>query len=367
MRSEKPYGMEELCGLLRQAEAQRQPVWTRRQQREGLRLDLQNWNRIAEIDRVNLTATAERAVTLGELEDAAAEAGLHVAAMTEDLRTVQLGDFFAEQMFCLSSQRYKQPRFQVLGLEAVTVDGTLLKTGGKMMKNVTGYDMCRFYLSGRETMAVPLRFTLKLVSREASRVVLRAPAEERQLPDLVQMLRDARLTPWVCLFVGAACGAYDAPALWLGLTGSAERVARDRELLEARSAPLGIDWTQPEDADLLWRRVKELRGRTVWANGLKVPAGRCGTMLRALAEEKVGAWYHPLEGNLQLIPEQADGAVYQRLCGCAEALGGCGNWFYQYRYGFAPARQTELWREIKRRFDPQNRLNPMTEGGVPAQ
>ena len=73
-------------------------MWTRHQRQEGMGLDFQNWNKIREIDENNLTVTAERGVTLGELEDAVNRCGLHVAAMTEDLRTVTLGDFFAEQM-----------------------------------------------------------------------------------------------------------------------------------------------------------------------------------------------------------------------------------------------------------------------------
>ncbi len=39
--------------------------------------------------------------------------------------------FFAEQMICLTSLRYNQPRFQVLGLEVLLADGTVLSVAGK--------------------------------------------------------------------------------------------------------------------------------------------------------------------------------------------------------------------------------------------
>ena len=97
MATYKPYGNKELQDLLQQAKRQNLPVLTRHQRTEGIGIDFQNWNRIREIDTANLTVTAERAVTLGELEDAVHEYGLHMAAMTEDLRSVSLGDFFAEK------------------------------------------------------------------------------------------------------------------------------------------------------------------------------------------------------------------------------------------------------------------------------
>lgn len=101
MTTYKPYGVQELQALLQQAEKQGVSVMTGGRQGSGFHIDFQNWNKIREIDLMNLTVTVERAVTLGELEDAVQAQGLHMAAVTEDLRNVSIGDFFAEQMFCL--------------------------------------------------------------------------------------------------------------------------------------------------------------------------------------------------------------------------------------------------------------------------
>ena len=75
MTTYKPYGMTELQSLLQQAAEQKLPVLTRHQHSAGLGIDFQNWNKIREIDTVNLTVTAERAVTFGELEEAVNEIG----------------------------------------------------------------------------------------------------------------------------------------------------------------------------------------------------------------------------------------------------------------------------------------------------
>lgn len=370
MTTYKPYGIKELQDLLQQAEEQHLPILTRHQRQEGVGIDFQNWNKIREIDVVNLTVTAERAVTLGELEGAVREKGLHVAAMTDDLWTVSLGDFFAEQMICLTSLRYNQPRFQVLGLEVLLADGTVLSVAGKTVKNVTGYDMCRFYISNRETLAIPLAFTLKLVSLEPVQVMLEADiAEAATLMELVRGLREQRVTPQVCLYWNRLAARALQPAeeqgkLILVCNGSEERVKRELQAISDLSEALQIGLQVCERPETIWRDIKTLRSRTVWGDGLKVPSLQCGVMLKQLAEQQIGCWYAPLQGSLQLLPAQADGALYQRLCQQAELLGGCGNWYYQYQYGLSSAGQDAIWLQLKKQFDTDGQFNPVQKEGV---
>ena len=368
MATYKPYGNKELQDLLQQAKRQNLPVLTRHQRTEGIGIDFQNWNRIREIDTANLTVTAERAVTLGELEDAVHEYGLHMAAMTEDLRTVSLGDFFAEQMFCLTSLHYNQPRFQVLGLEVMLADGTLLQVAGKTVKNVTGYDMCRFYISNRETLAIPLAFTIKLVSLEPVQIMLDAVVgDEAALLALVQGLRKANITPQVCVYWNRAASQQlqmeAAGRLVLVCNGTEERVQRDLQVISDLAESLQIGLQVCEQPEQIWSALKGLRSATAWQNGIKVPSLQCQTVLQQLAEGQIGCWYNPLEGSLQLLPKEADGELYQNLCRLAEDLGGCGNWYYQYQYGAATAGETAVWQQLKDRFDPGNRLNPNEWGG----
>lgn len=369
MTTYRPYGIKELQALLQQAKAQQQPVLTRHQRRAGLGLDFQNWNKIREIDTANLTVTAERAVSLGELEDAVHAHGLHVAAMTEDLRTVTLGDFFAEQMFCLTSLHDKQPRFQVLGLEIMLLDGTVLSVAGKTVKNVTGYDMCRFYLSNREQLALPLAFTIKLVSQEAVQVMLEADvADSAILPELAWRLRAQNVRPKVCLYWNHAASVFlqhTEPTGRLVLLCSGDKQRVEKELQVVQDATVDLLQLQPcVQPEQVWHEIRALRNGTLWPNGLKVPSLRCGEMLQQLAEHQLGCWYNPMEGALQLMPANDDGAIYQTLCQAAQALGGDGNWYLMQQYGFAPAGATAIWQILKQQFDPEQRLNPCEKGGA---
>ena len=365
MTTYQPYGIQELQDVLRQAREQKLPVLTRHQKQEGIGIDFQNWKQIREIDPVNLTVTAERGVTFGELEAAVGEYGLHMAAMTEDLRDVTLGDFFAGQDACLTSTRYNQPRYQVLGLEVMLADGTVLQVAGKTVKNVTGYDMCRFYISSRETLAIPLAFTIKLISRQPMEAVMEAPMQNPAvLMELVRGLRQKNLNPQVCVYWNDAAAQQIGMAegrLLLVCGGNAERLQRDLWEVCKLAESLEIDLTISEQPESLWDAVRTLREKTIWQNGVKVPSLRCDSLLKELAVQGIGCWYSPLEGSLHLMPQTADAALYQQLCEAAEALGGCGNWWYQYQYGFAPTGETNIWQQLKQKFDAEGHLNPITE------
>ncbi len=361
----QPQGIEELQQLLQQAQEHQLSVLTRRQKQDGVQIDFQHWNNIREIDTINLTVTAERGVTVGELEAAVQPYGLHMAAMTDDLKHITLGDFFAEQYTCLTSNRYNQPRYQILGLEVILTDGTLLQVAGKTVKNVTGYDMCRFYISNRETLAIPLAFTIKLVSKQPVQAMLEAPIKDTAvLMDLVRQIREKQLRPEVCLYwsglAAQQLGGEDADGrLVIVLSGSAERLQRDLWEISKIAETLQIDLTLCEQPETIWNAVEQLRSAAVWHDGVKVPALKCDAMLKELDRQRIGCWYSLLQGSLQLMPQKADAVLYRELCQHAEALGGCGNWYYQYVYGFASTGETMVWQQLKDKFDADHRLNPI--------
>ena len=193
--------------------------------------------------------------------------------------------------------------------------------------------------------------------------------EEATLMELVRGLREQRVTPQVCLYWNRLAARALQPAeeqgkLILVCNGSAERVERELQAIGALAERLQIGLQVCQRPEKIWRDIKTLRSRTVWGDGLKVPSLKCGMMLEQLAEQQIGCWYAPLQGSLQLLPAQADKALYQRLCQQAEQLGGCGNWYYQYQYGLASAGQDPIWARLKKQFDADERLNPIQrEGG----
>jgi glycolate oxidase len=112
---------------------------------EDVKLDLSRMNRIIEIDSANLVAVVEPGIKMGDLRTALSKDGLRfVPADTQFHAGKTIGEFYYEGCSNISSLKYGAAKHFLMGSEIILPDGQLLKTGGKTVKNVTGYDLTRF-------------------------------------------------------------------------------------------------------------------------------------------------------------------------------------------------------------------------------
>lgn len=128
----------------------------------------------------DLTLTAAAGTTLAELDAALAEHGqwLPVDPPGADRRT--LGGLVATGAAGPLSTFYGAPRDHVLGLTLVTGDGTELSLGGRVMKNVAGFDLVRLVVGSRGSLGVVTSATVRVFPRPAidRRYVLDGPVGE---------------------------------------------------------------------------------------------------------------------------------------------------------------------------------------------
>ena len=71
--------------------------------------------------------------------------------------------------------KYGVTRHQVLGLEAVLATGEVIRTGGRYVKNSTGYDLTQLIVGSEGTLALVTEMTLKLHPRMAHAATILAP------------------------------------------------------------------------------------------------------------------------------------------------------------------------------------------------
>jgi len=132
-------------------------------------VSLLKMNRIIEINPVNLTVTVEAGITLAELQ---VELGknnisLPVVVMSADKRT--LGGLIAENSGNYEKYSHKNIGDYIIGMEFVTPTGELIRSGGKTVKNVAGYDFTRFLNGSLGTLGIIIRVTFKLKPRPQER------------------------------------------------------------------------------------------------------------------------------------------------------------------------------------------------------
>ncbi len=129
----------------------------------GVVLSLERMNRILEIDERNMTALVEPGVITGDLQRAAGEHGLMYPPDPASLESCSIGGNVAEGAGGPRALKYGTTRDYVLGLEFALPDGSVIITGGKFVKNATGFDLCGLITGSEGTLAVITKILLRLV------------------------------------------------------------------------------------------------------------------------------------------------------------------------------------------------------------
>ncbi|MBI5724879.1 MAG: FAD-binding protein [Planctomycetes bacterium] len=129
----------------------------------GIVLDCSRMNRIIEIDRANMVAVVEPGVITNELANAIRENGLFYAGYPMSLETCQIGGNVAENAGGGKAVKYGVTGRYVLGLEVVTPKGDIVSLGGKLVKDVTGYDLIQLMVGSEGTLGIFTKIILKLL------------------------------------------------------------------------------------------------------------------------------------------------------------------------------------------------------------
>ncbi len=131
----------------------------------GLVLDTCRLNQIFEIDEVNFTVTAGAGVITQHLADTVAPKGLFYPPDPSSIRQSTLGGNAACNAGGPRCLKYGVTGDYVMGLTVVLADGRVLKTGGKAIKNVTGYNLTQLFVGSEGTLGIITELLLKLIPR----------------------------------------------------------------------------------------------------------------------------------------------------------------------------------------------------------
>ncbi|ANB58963.1 glycolate oxidase, subunit GlcD [Anoxybacillus sp. B7M1] len=139
----------------------------------GIVLLFKHMNRILEIDEDNLTATVQPGVITLDLIKSVEEKGVFYPPDPSSMKISTIGGNINENSGGLRGLKYGVTRDYVLGLEAVLANGDVIRTGGKLAKDVAGYDLTRLLVGSEGTLGIITEATLKLVPMpEAKKTML---------------------------------------------------------------------------------------------------------------------------------------------------------------------------------------------------
>jgi glycolate oxidase len=369
----------------------------------GVALSLTRMNRILEIDTRNMYAVVEPGVITEALQKQADAAGLFYPPDPASSRVSTIGGNIAENAGGPRCFKYGVTRDYVLGLELVLPDGRTLKTGGKTVKNVTGYDLTRLMIGSEGTLGIVTQATLRLVPKPETEIALMAVFPKLEnASEAVSAIVARGVTPATVEIMDQlsirvvenylkAGLPVDAEAiLIIGVDGFNETVERQAAIVAALAREMGASEVRtartPEETEAMWRARRSVStaittikptkvGEDICVPPAQIPeAIRRLQYLRAKLGLNMAVWGHVGDGNLHpnIVADQRDPAemerVYQALeemARIALSLGGTLSGEHGIGTLKAPYLEMEVgevgisvMRAIKRALDPQNILNP---------
>ncbi|HEX8473397.1 MAG TPA: FAD-linked oxidase C-terminal domain-containing protein [Pyrinomonadaceae bacterium] len=119
-------------------------------------------SRLVEHEPADLVATVEAGMTLRSLNQTLAHAGQWLALDPPDDGRATLGGIAATGLAGAQSLSYGAPRSMVLGMRVALAGGEIIKAGGRVVKNVAGYDMCKLFVGSYGTLGMILETTFRL-------------------------------------------------------------------------------------------------------------------------------------------------------------------------------------------------------------
>jgi glycolate oxidase len=373
--------------------------------RGGIALSLARMNRIKEISFADAIAIVEPGVITAELQAKAREQKLFYPPDPASKKDCSMGGNVATNAGGPRCLKYGVTRNYVAGLEVVLASGEVLRTGGRVHKNKTGFDLIGLFVGSEGMLGVVTEITVKLLPMPPARATLSASfASMREAAATVQKIFGAGFLPssleladhFTLEAARHDSGLADVPAgnahLLVELDGQPETVQVEMEKLQAMvrgcsPTVLQIATTEP-DCERLWalRRAfsNSLRatGLTKLNQDIVVPRSRLVDLVEfaeALSKRSgfpIACFGHAGDGNMHVnimanrynreaaVREKAEGALDELF---AQVLAFGGVITGEHGIGLAKKRwwpqatsevAREVHRVIKDALDPQGILNP---------
>jgi glycolate oxidase len=373
--------------------------------RRGIALSLVRMNQIKEIDFADAIAVVEPGVITGELKGAARSKKLFYPPDPASFEHCTIGGNVATNAGGPRCLKYGVTRNYITGLEVVLANGDLLRTGGRIHKNKTGFDLIGLFVGSEGMLGVATEITVKLLPLPPARATLSASFDSMsEAAATVQQIFAAGFLPssleiadkFTLEAARQDSGSAHVPSgnahLLVDLDGQEETVGVEmqkvRDLIKSRKPSALEIATNESDCEKLWALRREFSnslratGLTKLNEDIVVPRSRLVDLI-AFAEGlskrsgfPIACFGHAGDGNIHVnimadrynreaaVREKVQTALDELF---AQVLEWGGVITGEHGIGLAKKRwwpeastdvARDLHRTLKRALDPNNILNP---------
>ena len=343
-------------------------------------LDLNRLHRVVEHDPANLTATVEAGITLTRLQELLAQQKQFAPFDPPHAERATIGGIVATNLNGPRRSHYGSVRDLIIGMKVILASGTSIKAGGKVVKNVAGYDMCKLFVGSLGTLGIITQVTLRASPVPEAAATLIVSGTAARLADLTHAIGHSPLLPAAVVILNpSACGQLNFDdADWnlaVRSEGFAETVGRHMRDAKAMAERFGLTAESFEDHlhRQFWAGIENFplsSGRLVFR--LMVPRATTADAIRTIESWQVDGLRpaivaDAMAGTLWIAgPASAAAAnLFPKLIaygherrGHAVMLAAPFEFKQSVDVWGSPPPALELMRKIKKQFDPHGLLNP---------
>ncbi|GHS86831.1 FAD-binding protein [Synergistales bacterium] len=162
----------------------------------GIVLSIEKMNKFIELDKANMVAVAEAGVVTNDLATLVQNEGLFFAGYPMSLQTCVIGGNIAENAGGGKAVKYGVTGRYILGIELVTPLGEIVQLGGKLVKDVTGYDLKSLIIGSEGTLGIVTKAIIKLIGYPTARAdILALFKTPKDAIDLVPKILSKGIAP----------------------------------------------------------------------------------------------------------------------------------------------------------------------------
>ena len=369
----------------------------------GIIITFHRLNKILEIDSESMCAVVQPGVVNADLQKAVAVYGLMYPPDPASMFVSTIGGNVALNAGGPRGVKYGVTRDYLLGLEVVLPSGEVIHTGGKALKNVSGYDLTRLMCGSEGTLGILTEIILRLVPSAPAKATLQAIYSDLDdaattvsaiigsgiVPTTLELI-DRTVLDVISDYGGARFSKEAEALLLIEVDGEDVLVEAQGKRIEMFCRERGAVQVErastPEEAEKLWQArrtafgaVASLRPNCI-VEDATVPVKMLPAIIRKIVEImnkydlKIGVLAHAGDGNLHplIMTDLRDREEMARVDKAMEdlyeaAIEMGGTLSGEHGIGIAKDRfmgmefnqaSIDLMRGIKRVFDPDNILNP---------
>ncbi|MGC9043276.1 MAG: FAD-binding oxidoreductase [Myxococcota bacterium] len=370
----------------------------------GFLISFTKMNRIKEIDSLNMCAVVEPGVITQDLNIEASKFGLYYPPDPSSVKVSTIGGNISHNAGGIHAVKYGVTKNYLLGMRAVTIDGRVLRLGGKVLKSVVGYDLMRLIAGSEGTLAIITEATLRLIPKPIKRALFMLPfADEYGWIEIISKIYQTGILPCSLEFMDRECisvnkriadiesfkGREISSILFIELDGNDSSVEYEKGKVEMLLSESGFKSylfsDDREEIEAIWDIRRDISpslnelGRFRIADDVSVPLSNLMDAIKELrdfAEEnnyKIAVFGHAGDSNLHInymfeTEEEMNRSFSKVMRRITEViLKKGGSISGEHGVGILKRDFSELeldgnavllMKEIKKIFDPHNLLNP---------